>query len=233
MEILGIKIDNLKEKEVFEKLESFLEDDIQRYIVTPNPEFLVRAQNDEKFKEILNQADLALPDGIGLIFASWYLGSPLRKQLTGVDLMKKICQKAAQKQWQILLTGGGEGVAQNTAEALRKNYQGLLIKEIDILEFDKYSVERPSILFVALGAPKQEKWIAQNLRKNPSINLAIGIGGAFDFISGRIKRAPKFLRIAGLEWAWRLGIQPQRAGRIFNAVVRFPYLVVKKKLIHS
>lgn len=229
MEILGVRVDNLTNEEAIERVESFLEDDIQRYIVTPNPEFLVQAQKDGEFKEILNQADLAVPDGIGLVFASWYLGQPLKDRITGVDLMNKICQKAVQKKWQILLTGGGEEVAKKTAEALRKNYQGLLIEEVDMLDFSRYLAKRPVVLFVALGASKQEKWIAQNLRKNSSINLAVGVGGAFDFISGRIKRAPKFLQVIGMEWAWRLGVQPWRAGRIFNAVVKFPWLVVRGK----
>ena len=229
MEILGVRTDNLTKRKVLEKIESFLEDDIQRYIVTPNSEFLVRAQEDEKFRKILNESDLAVPDGIGLVFASWYLGDPLKKRFTGVDLMEQICREAVQKKWQILLVGGEEGIAQKTAEVLRENYSGLLIEEINDLEFDKYSTEQPSVLFVALGAPKQEKWIARNFKKNPSINLAIGVGGAFDFISGNVKRAPKFLRYIGMEWAWRLSIQPWRAKRIFNAVVVFPWLVVRGK----
>ena len=230
MEILGVKIDNLSIEEVFARINGFLESDKQHYIVTPNPEFLVWAREDEEFKEILNKADLAVPDGVGLVFASWFLGKPLKKRIAGADLMDKICQDAAKKRWQILLTGGGEGVAQKTAEALKKNYQGLLVKEIDILDFNRYTTKRSSILFVALGAPKQEKWIVENLSKLPSVKLAVGVGGAFDVISGDVRRAPKFLRAAGLEWAWRLGIQPWRASRIFNAIARFPWMVISAKV---
>lgn len=229
MEILGVRMDNLTKREILEKVESFLEDSVQRYIVTPNSEFLVRAQEDEEFMEILNKADLATSDSIGLIFASWFLGKPLKGRFAGVDLMEQICREAVQKKWQILLVGGEEGVAQKTAEVLRENYLGLLIEEINDLEFAQYSTERPSVLFVALGAPKQEKWIACNLKKNPSINLAMGVGGAFDFISGRVSRAPKFLRYVGMEWAWRLSVQPWRARRIFNAVIKFPWLVIRGK----
>ncbi|MEA2113189.1 MAG: WecB/TagA/CpsF family glycosyltransferase [Patescibacteria group bacterium] len=227
MEILGVRVDNLSEEEILGRIESFLEDNIQRYIVTPNSEFLVRAQRDKKFMKILNKSDLAAPDSMGLVFASWYLGESLKKRFAGVDLMERICQRAVQKQWQILLIGGRKRIARKTKEVLEKKYPGLLVKRINMVEFDKYSTERRVILFVALGAPKQEKWIARNLRKNPSINLAIGVGGAFDFISGRVKRAPKFLRLVGMEWAWRLMVQPWRVKRVFNAIIVFPWLVVK------
>jgi N-acetylglucosaminyldiphosphoundecaprenol N-acetyl-beta-D-mannosaminyltransferase len=226
MEILGVKIDNLTKEEALEKIEEFLEDNQQHYLVTPNPEFLVRAQEDEEFRRILNQADLAMPDGIGLIFASRLLGQPLKERVIGVDLMEKICQRAAQKKWSVFLLGGQEGVAEKAAENLRKRYQGLKI------EFGNSSPsfeQQPIILFVALGAPKQEKWIVQNLEKIPSVKLAIGVGGAFDFISGRVRRAPKLFRLLGLEWFWRLLRQPWRVSRIFNALVRFPWLVLKSK----
>lgn len=218
-EILGVKVDNLTMGEVLQKVEGFLEDSQQHYLVTPNPEFLVEAQKDKEFKEILNQADLAVPDGIGLVLAARFLGQPFKQRITGTDLMEKICQKAAQKKWPIFLLGGQKGVAKKAAENLRKKYPRLDIGTV------------PSgILFVALGAPKQEKWIVQNLVKMPSVKLAMGVGGAFDFISGRVQRAPKFLRLIGLEWLWRLFCQPRRAKRIFRAVIIFPCLVLKDRL---
>jgi N-acetylglucosaminyldiphosphoundecaprenol N-acetyl-beta-D-mannosaminyltransferase len=272
VEILGIKIDNLTIKETLQRVEGFLKDGQQHYIVTPNPEFLVKAQKDEEFRQILNQADLAVPDGTGLIFASRLLGRPLKGRVVGVDLMEKICQRAAQKKWLVFLLGGQEGTAEKAAENLRKRYQGLEIEvgnsrsdlefkvrpfgydqsrsylenasskenadfqdttlnaQCQTLNSTRSSLEqRPIVLFVALGAPKQEKWIVQNLKKIPSVKLAIGVGGAFDFISGRVRRAPKFFRLLGLEWLWRLFCQPWRVGRIFNALVKFPWLVLKAR----
>jgi N-acetylglucosaminyldiphosphoundecaprenol N-acetyl-beta-D-mannosaminyltransferase len=132
VEILGIKIDNLTIKETLQRVEGFLKDGQQHYIVTPNPEFLVKAQKDEEFRQILNQADLAVPDGTGLIFASRLLGRPLKGRVVGVDLMEKICQRAAQKKWLVFLLGGQEGTAEKAAENLRKRYQGL---EIEVVEF--------------------------------------------------------------------------------------------------
>ncbi|NQV00865.1 MAG: WecB/TagA/CpsF family glycosyltransferase [Parcubacteria group bacterium] len=231
MKILGVKIDNLTMNEVLWKIKGFLEDGKQHYIVTPNPEFLVKAQEDKEFKKILNKADLAVPDGIGLVFASWFLGEPIKERITGVDLMEEICKKAAQEKWQVFLLGAEEGVAKKAAENLRRKYEGLQVVDIrTVLEMTSFCIRTSfqglSLLFVALGMPKQEKWIVHNLKKMPSVKLAIGIGGAFDFIAGRIKRAPKFIRSIGMEWLWRLILQPWRIRRIFKAVIKFPLSVL-------
>ncbi|MFC1700554.1 WecB/TagA/CpsF family glycosyltransferase [Patescibacteria group bacterium] len=225
MNILGIKIDNLTKEQVLNNVGRFMLDDEQHYIVTPNPEFIVKAQKDIDFKQILNQADLAIADGIGLIFASWFSGGDLKHKITGIDLMEDICKQAEQKNWLVSLFGGELGVAEKTVDNLKRRYANL---KVGVFQ-DNIKIQ-PAILFVALGAPKQEKWIVENLPKMPQVKLAIGVGGAFDFISGRIKRAPKILRILGLEWAWRLILQPKRFGRIFNAVIVFPLLVIKERL---
>ncbi len=225
-EILGVKVDNLTMAEALQKVESFLKDGQQHYLVTPNPEFLVEAQKDEEFKEILNQADLAVPDGVGLILAARFLGQPFKQRVSGTDLMEKICQKAAQKKWSVFLLGGQEGVAEKAGENLKKKYPGLEIKGCS----SKACFDQPAILFVALGASKQEKWINENLKKMPSVKLAMGVGGAFDFMAGQVQRAPKFLRAIGLEWLWRFSCQPWRIRRIFKAVTKFPWLVIKGRV---
>ena len=228
MKILGVRIDNLTIEEALQRIEGFLEDGQQHYIVTPNPEFLIKAQQDREFRRILNQADLAVADGIGLIFASWFLGQSLKGRITGVDLMKGICQRAVQKNWLIYLFGSVEGIAERTIDNLKEKYPGLQVKVWQSDSQQEIS-HQPVILFVALGAPKQEKWIVQNLEKMPLVKLAVGVGGTFDFISGQVRRAPKFLRRLGLEWLWRLFYQPWRIRRIFNAVVKFPWLVFKSR----
>ncbi len=224
MNILGVKIDNLDIEEVLKRVNGFLESQKQHYIVTPNPEFLIKAQEDQKFKEILNQADISIPDGVGLIFASWFLNQPIKKRIQGIDLMEKICEQSAQKNWPVFLMGGQQGVAEKAIKNLKERYPGLRIKS----GYEQVWGQ-PEILFVALGAPKQEKWINDNLSGLPSVKLAVGVGGAFDFISGRVKRAPKLMRQGGLEWLWRFGRQPWRAKRIYNAVIKFPWLVMKSK----
>ena len=224
-EILGVRIDNLAMEEALQKVEGFLKDGQQHYIVTPNPEFLVLAQKDKEFKEILNLADLAIPDGMGLVLAARFLGQPLKQRVSGTDLMEKICQKAAQKKWPIFLMGGQQGVAEKAGENLRKKYLGLQIRTVP--QIQSLKAEGQSLLFVALGAPKQEKWINENLKKMPSVKLVMGVGGAFDFIASQVPRAPKFLRAIGLEWLWRFICQPWRIKRIFRAVIVFPYLVIR------
>lgn len=231
VKILGVKIDNLTMDEVLQEVEVFLTDNQQHYIVTPNPEFLVKAQKDKEFKEILNRADLAIPDGMGLIFASRFLGQPLKGRVTGTDLMEKICQRAALRGWSVFLIGDREdGLAEETANQLKNKYSGLKITGSsfnDVILKGVFKGTSSKILFIASGAPTQEKWIAQNLAKMPSVGLAMGVGGAFNFISGRVQRAPRFLREVGLEWFWRLFCQPRRIGRIFRAVIVFPWMVVR------
>jgi len=246
MKILGVRVDNINQREAFEKIKELLEDGKQHYLVTPNPEFVIRARSDQEFKEILNQADLSVPDGIGLVFASRFLSSRLKGRVTGVDLMEEICRLAADENWPIFLLGAEQGVADKVADKLKQRYSNLkigagpfgkvvlnkgLISSKDSLladqSFEKIVVSKPTILFVALGAGSQEKWIVQNLEKMPSVKLAIGVGGAFDFVSGRIRRAPKAFQRLGLEWFWRFCCQPWRIRRILDSTIKFPYLVIR------
>jgi len=222
MKILDIKIDDLTIDKIFDRIDSFLLSKKQHYIVTPNPEFLVKAQEDREFKDILNKADLAIPDGIGLIFASFFLGKPLKTRITGVDLMEKICCRAVKMNWSVFLMGASPGIAEKASENLKEKYSGLKIEA----GFENLK-GNSEILFVAFGMPKQEKWIVKNLSKFPSVKLAMGVGGSFDFISGQVKRAPKILQRIGLEWFWRFMLQPWRMKRIYNALIKFPWLVIK------
>jgi len=227
MYLIGVRVDNLMMQEVLQKIRGFLVDGRQHYIVTPNPEFLVRARKDEEFREILNKADLAVPDGIGLIWASKFLGQPLKERVSGTDLITRIMNsELGIKNNKIFLLGGRNGVA----EKIARNWPevvGYSENQDDCL--DLINQCQPNILFVALGAPKQEKWIVQNLKSVPSVRVAIGVGGAFDFLSGRISRAPRFTQKIGLEWLWRFCQQPRRLPRILNAIIIFPFLVFLSK----
>lgn len=180
----------------------------KHYIVTPNPEFLVTAQKDPVFKKILNEADLSIPDGAGLKLSGKINPDLIgvKNTVTGTDLMEKLIELSAEKGFAVGLLGGRNGVAEQTAERLKKKYSGL---KINVVNEKLIPVD---ILFVALGAPKQEKWIALNLSKIP-VKVAMGVGGAFDYLSGRIPRAPRWIRKLGLEWLFRLMIQPWRIKR--------------------
>lgn len=238
--ILGVQIDNLTKSEVLKKVEEFLTNGRQHYIVTPNPEIVMAARKDKEFLEILNQADLAVPDGFGLILASRYLKRPLPERITGVDLMLNICKIAEQKNCSIYLVAAEKGLAkpQETAEALNKRFPKLKIIGAPLSKeesADRLIIEinstRPDILFAALGAGKQEKFIASNLDKIPSVKIATGVGGAFDFIAGKVKRAPRLMQKIGLEWLWRLFMQPWRWKRILTATIKFGWVVIKSQKI--
>ena len=245
VDILGIKIDAVTMDKALSRVEEMLNDGKKHYIVTPNPEFVITAQKDKEFMKILNGADLAIPDGIGIVWASKILNrsapSPKNRpnicteRVTGTDLMIQLCQKAALKGWSIYFLGGKDNIAQKTAENLQKQLPALRVAGFSSkdpnLPVISYELPTADILFVAYGHPRQEKWIAQNLEKLP-VKVAMGVGGAFDFIAGRQKRAPRTFQKLSLEWLWRLTTQPWRWKRQL-ALVKFVYLVVRKKLTKS
>ncbi|MBU0613239.1 WecB/TagA/CpsF family glycosyltransferase [Patescibacteria group bacterium] len=239
-EILGVKINKINKREALDVVKQCMVLPRMNYFVTPNPEFVVRAQKDEKFREILNSAMLAIPDGFGLILAAKYLKRPLDKRIQGTDFIWDIANLAEKEEYTFYLYGAGSGVAKKAAEKLKKKYPNLKIlgaesgyrgkQELSDTEVIKdIKQKKPDILFVALGCPKQEKWIAKYSDSFPGVRLAMGVGGAFDYISGRVKRAPKFIRKIGLEWLVRLIKQPWRIKRIYTATVKFSWLVFKSK----
>lgn len=194
--ILGVKINDVNMSEALEIVHGWLKKSGKHYIVTPNPEFIMTAQKDLEFKKILNDADLSIPDGAGL-----KLSGKIKNTVTGVDFMEKLVERSSDWGVTIGLLGGRDGVANKTFECLQKKYPRIKIDNAS-----------PDLLFVALGAPKQEKWITQNLPKL-KVKVAMGVGGAFDYISGRVSRAPIGLRTLGLEWLFRLIVQPWRIKR--------------------
>ncbi len=235
MLILGVKVDNLTMLEALAKAASFLEDSRQHYIVTPNPEIILKARGDKELKEILNQASLNLADGFGLVLAAKFLQQPLKTNLAGVDFFYNFCTSSKMSGQKIFLLGGFNGVAQETAKKLKEKNPNLLIEVGEEINgaVEKINNFNPVAIFVALGAPRQEKWIYDNLKKMSSVRLAMVVGGTFDFISGRVPRAPLPLKKLGLEWLWRLMVEPRRVGRIYNAVVRFPFLVIKSRFVNN
>ncbi len=232
--ILGVNIDDVSLKEAVDIVINWLKSDKKRYVVTPNPEFIMAAQTDSEFKEILNRADLAIPDGVGL-----KLSRSIKHTTTGIDLMEKLCLVLADKGFSVGFLGGKKGVAKKAAERLRKKYQKLKIlyaedgpmvdkngKETALFSSDKHRKLRVDILFVGFGHIKQEKWIVNNLDKLP-VKVAIGIGGAFDYLSGKVLRAPWGMRVLGLEWLFRLILQPWRVKRQ-SVLIKFLWLVLTK-----
>ncbi|MGP8320886.1 MAG: WecB/TagA/CpsF family glycosyltransferase [Methanosarcinaceae archaeon] len=239
--ILGINIANISKKQILNKIENFLIDGKQHYIVTPNPELILNAIKDEEFFYILNKADLAIPDGIGLKFAGWFLGYNL-KRYTGADLtlnilLKKIKIKNSELKIGVINWSNGLSKKKDIQNVLEKyKIKKYFIENIDkqnkkIQNITNLQKFKPDILFITTGAPYQEKFINYNLSNIPSVKIAIGVGGAFDFLTNKIKRAPKILRMLGLEWLWRLLKQPKRIKRIYNAVIKFTWKFFKWRFI--
>ena len=228
VKILNVKVDNISFDEAVNKAGEFLNSGKQNYIVTPNPEIISYAKNDDHYRQILNLADLSVPDGIGLKVASLF---KIKYRVTGIDLMAELLKMAESRGLKIygIIKKGGFSIKEEISTALLKKFPNLKFElrysgEGDVEEM--IARYEPDMVFVGLGFPEQEKWIAHHLRKFGFVKIYMGVGGSFDFLAGKTKRAPKWMRKCGLEWLWRLVRHPNRIGRIFNAVVIFPIKVI-------
>lgn len=209
-----------------------------RYIVTVNPEFVMLAHRNREFARILAKSDLSVADGIGVAVSKLILGGTAQGRVTGVDLLEKVCKIASDKPIKIGFLGGFGDVAEVVAQRQVKKYPGLrvvfakpgepTISYDSKLKSDFDRIGRVDVLFVAYGMGKQELWI-DRFREKLNIGLYIGVGGAFDVIAGKKKRAPEILQKIGLEWLWRLVHDPVRIWRmrvlpIFGILVFWQFL---------
>jgi len=234
IDLFGVKIDNLDTNTVLDKIGQFLNSKKQHYIVLPYSEFIIKAQKDEEFRNILNKADLCLCESRGLQLIAGFLNKKIKEPVNGIELIYKISnnQDTRHNNQKIFLLGGRKGIAEKVRDKLKarviKAEHGYQDLDKIIEKINKFN---PNILLVGLGSSKQEKWIFNNLNKMPSVKVAIGVGGAFDFISGHSRRAPRFLQKTGLEWLWRLILQPKRIKRIYNGVIKLSFLTLKWKIL--
>ncbi len=190
-------------------------------IATANPEILERARRNPRLLALINAADIVVADGAGVVWASRRLGKALPERVTGIDLMIRLVERAAALRWSVFLLGSRPGVAERAAAHLVARNPGLEIAGtmhgyFDTVEekavIDRIREARPSMLFVGLGQPRQEVWIAEH-RDALGVPLIMGIGGSMDVIAGDVRRAPGWMQKAGLEWLFRLVTQPGRARR--------------------
>ncbi len=201
-----------------------------RQICTVNPEFIIDAQYDPAFAAVLQQADLRVPDGIGVLLAARLFGSPLRERVTGSDGIYRICERAAVAGWSVYFLGAAPGIAKRVATILQQRYVGLIVSgthggnptavEWPLIQ-QQLSIAQPDILFVAFGHPRQDFWIDQHRHELP-VKVAIGVGGAFDFVAGVTQRAPRWIQRLGLEWLHRLIREPWR----WRRMVKLPLFAV-------
>lgn len=240
--LLRVHIDGITKADALRRLGSMLGEQRGHMVTTPNPEMLVAASKDGHFRNALNTADLALPDGFGLLLVGLLKGMRIPERITGTDVVDDLCRLAAEQGRSVFFLGGeASQVAERAAAVLAARHPGLKVagavsgcrvfwhdEATPVIEGDalvRLKSAAPDILFVAFGHRKQELWIRNSLSSLPSVRIAIGVGGAFDFIAGDVKRAPIVMRRLGLEWLWRLAIEPRkRLMRIWNAVFVFPYL---------
>ena len=238
LNVLGVPVHPLTFDSLLEWIEAQIGRGPAHQLATVNPEFIMAAQRDPIFQVVLMRAALCLPDGVGLLWASRWLcrgkrpGEPLPERVTGSDGVPLIAERAVQRGWRVFFLGAAEGIAEQTADLLGRRYPGLQVagcyagsptaEEEDAI-VERVNQANTDILFVAYGAPRQDKWIARNLPRL-NVSIAMGVGGSFDFITGHVRRAPRWMQRLGLEWLYRLLRQPWRWRRML-ALPRFALAV--------
>ena len=233
-EVLGVAFDNLTPEEALEAGIALAQAEGFHYVVTPNPEFLRTAKVDEAFRQALNQASLVLPDGIGVIYGAKILGTPLKQKLPGIEFAEHLMEKMAEEKKTLYLLGAKPGIAEQAAEKLRERYPGLVIAGTHDGYFQKdepvvadIRASMADVVFVCLGAPKQEKWMARNGTATGA-HLLLGLGGSLDVFAGVVQRAPEIFSKTGMEWFYRLLKQPSRIGRMMKLPLFLVHVVGKK-----
>ena len=232
--ILGTDFDNISLDAAVGKAYDMLFADGNHRIVTPNSEIVYMARDDENLKAVLNSSDMAVPDGIGVIYASKIIKAPLREKVAGIELGERLIERVSKTDKKVFLLGAKPGVADSAAKALCEKYPGLCIcgtrdgyftDDDDVIQ--EVNESGADLLFVCLGAPKQELWMAKNQDKL-NTSLMIGLGGSLDVFAGVAQRAPKIFIKLGLEWFYRLCKEPWRLGRMM-ALPKFLLTVVFTK----
>lgn len=234
--VFGVPVDGWSMQQSIQAIDS----DKAKWFVTANPEILLAAQRDASYREVLCQADVRLVDGFGL----WLVTLGRTSRVTGVEFAERLLQHAHEQHWRVGLFGGQHGEAAASLPDIQRAYPDLeiLAEEGGRVTHDGTEDDqtreararmirfRPQVLLVAMGHPKQEMWIAAHIGNFSELKAVVGVGGTFNFWSGRSTRAPHLLRVLGLEWAWRLVTEPYRWKRILDAVVIFPVKVIFDKI---
>ena len=228
-EILGVGYDDLTMEEAVDRALELMDQRRGAYVVTPNPEIIMLARENAGLMSAIEGANLVLADGVGVTYGAKILGTPLKGRVPGIDFAAKLMGEMAGKGMSVFLFGAKPGVAEKAAAALTARCPGLVIagtndgyfkdEEAVLLEV---AAAQPDLLFVCLGAPKQEKWMAR-WGRHTGARRAIGLGGCLDVFAGNVERAPERWQKLGLEWAYRLKKEPRRIGRM----AKLPLVLVK------
>lgn len=228
--VRGVRFDNVNAEETMDKIKAFLEEDGVSVMYTPNSEIVQFCIDDNSLFEVINSAQLIIPDGIGVIYASKILKTPLKARVPGIETAERVVEYASKTGKSIFILGGAkatetcEAVSKIAADKLCKKYPGLVVagtcdgfftQEQSVQIVDEINASGASILFVCLGAPKQEKWIYDN-RDKLKVRFAAGLGGSVNIFAGTAQRAPEFFINHNIEWLHRLLKEPSRIGRMMN-----------------
>lgn len=228
--IAGISIDQLTERDVVERVKVFVESGECHQIITANPLMIMAAEKDQALRAAFDGADLVIADSVGVQWAARLQGRRLTK-ISGIDLMDSLCAQAAKEGWRVFFLGAAPGVAEIAAKILAERHVGLLVvgtyhgyfnRETEEGVIQRIAQSKTALLFVALSTPYQDGWIHDNLNRLGA-SVVMGVGGSFDVISGRLRRAPPWMRAAGLEWFFRLLQEPGR----FPRMIRLPFFALR------
>jgi N-acetylglucosaminyldiphosphoundecaprenol N-acetyl-beta-D-mannosaminyltransferase len=236
----GVLIDRVDSDAAVDRIRGFLQSGKLNQIVTVNLDFVAITRRDAYFRETLNAAELAVADGMPLVWASRLGGAPVPRRLTGVELVDECCRVAVETGTSVFLLGAAPGVAVNAANKLRARFPGLLVADVYAPPFGPLTPEenerilqrikaaQPDFLFVALGAPQQDVWIRNN-RDRLDVPVCMGVGCVLDLLAGIVSRAPSWMQRTGLEWLFRLGQEPSRLWRryILDDIPTLFWLVVR------
>lgn len=237
LQLLGSRVDRVDLYEAMARVGLLMDTPGVSQVVTLNPEYVMMARREPKLQSIINCSALSVPDGMGIVWASRLLREPLRARVTGTGLLPEICRLSARKGLSVYLLGGRPGVAGQAARELMSRFPDLTIAGTSDHDPDPKTDDQTvaeinrsgaQVLAVAYGCPKQDYWIDRNRDSLTTVRLAIGVGGALDFISGEVPRAPRWVRRAGMEWLYRLWLQPARLGRML-ALPRFGWNVIRER----
>lgn len=239
VEMLGVPLARIDMEEALARVDQFVEERSPHMVVTSDTPSIVRAQDDAEYQEIVRDADMVTADGRGVVWMARVLGLPVSERVSGVDLMEKICERAEEKGYAVYLLGSAPGVAEEAAEQLRSRCPGLQVvgthhgyfapeEEPEVVR--AIAEAKPDILFVALGAPRQEKWIRRHMSEL-RVPVALGVGGSLDVLAGRVGRAPAWMQRMGLEWLYRVLQQPKRLPRLW-ALPRLVWMTLWEALRH-
>lgn len=234
--ILGVRVDCVSPAETLAEIDRFIAARTPHHIVTADASMVITARHDPALRAIIEGADLVTPDGFGILWASRQIQTPVPHKVSGVDLVGELCRLSPAKGYRLFFFGAGPGVAEEAAAKLRALYPGTQIvgtrdgfwtstQEPEVVA--QIQSARPDIVLVALGIPKQEKWIARH-KAVLGAAVLVGVGGSFDVFSGRVRRAPPFMQQHGFEWLYRLYKNPRKFAKVMT-LPEFAWLTLRQR----